>query len=178
MTVKLAPESTKSLAATGKLTGGFGAAQKRWLPSDFRLRIDGLDDACTHVTRIEPFSVKQKVVDGSMGVLREPTKEPASLEVSNLVITVPEANVAELVRWHQSFVLQGQSGDDKEKEGTLDYMTPNSQEVLFSLKLHHLGIFKLVPDKSELGTETVRRVRAEMYVESVDFSYNTAAAAP
>ena len=70
-------------------------------------------------------------------------------------------------------VIKGNNGDDKEKGGTLEYLTPNLQEVLFTLTFQHLGIFKLTPEKVESGSENIRRLKAEMYCEDIQFDYKS-----
>src|SRR5215213_7861365 len=56
MTVKFAPEYTRRSKASGKIGSEIGkASQKQWLPSNFRLEIDGLD--CKRVSKIDSFTV-------------------------------------------------------------------------------------------------------------------------
>src|SRR5205085_9115636 len=63
--------------------------QKMWLPSNFRLRIDGLEEPCTRVNKVEAIVVRQ---GGS---------------TPNLVITLPESHAALFHKWHEEFVLRG-----------------------------------------------------------------------
>ncbi len=179
MTIKFAPEYTRHQTSTGSsLSPKFSmdqAIQKKWLPSNFRLKIDGLD--CTRVNKIEAITVKQKVVENAVGELRENEKEPAYLEIPNLVVTLAESHSKEFYDWHENFVIKGNNGDDKERNGALEYLTPNLKDVLFTLTFKHLGIFKLCPEKVEAGGEAIRRVCAEMYCEGMGFSYVQAAAA-
>lgn len=37
--------------------------QKAWLPANFRLKIDGLEDACARVNKIDSFTIKQSTAD-------------------------------------------------------------------------------------------------------------------
>jgi phage tail-like protein len=178
MTIKLKPETTRY--ATGG-TGGPTAStykidasvQKKWLPANFRLKIDGTD--CTRVNKIEAIVVKQKTVENPVGELRDYEQEPASVEIPNLVITLAESHSKEFADWHKSFVIDGANGEDKEKGGTLEYLAPDLKTVLFTLTFDHLGIFKLTPEKVEAGSEQIRRVKAEMYCEDIKFAYAGAA---
>jgi phage tail-like protein len=179
MTIKWSPEYTRTTQTSGpSITGGKysmdQAKQKKWLTSNFRLRIDGLDEGCAKVNKIDAITVKQKVIDDPVGELRDYAKEPAHLEVPNLVVTLPEAFAQTFYAWHEDFVIKGNNGDDKEKGGTLEYLAPNLQEVLFSITFSHLGIFKLTPEKVEGGSEQIRRVKAEMYCEDMKFDYRAA----
>ena len=178
MSIKFSPEYTRTATTTGgaSVTGGKykndQAVQKKWLPSNFRLKIDGLD--CTRVTKIEAITVKQKVIDNAVGELRDFEREPAYLEIPNLVVTLAESHAKEFYDWHEDFVIKGNNGDQKEKGGTLEFLTPNLQETLFTITFNHLGLFKLTPEKVESGSEQIRRVKAEMYVEEMSFDYKSA----
>jgi phage tail-like protein len=179
MSIKFGPEYTRTQTTTGgaSVSGKYSIdakVQKKWLPANFRLRIDGLDDSCQRVNKIEAITVKQKVVENPIGELRDYEKEPAVLEIPNLVITFPESHSKGFYDWHEDFVIKGNNGDDKEKGGTLEFLTPNLQEVLFTLTFQHLGIFKLTPEKVESGSENIRRLKAEMYCEDIKFDYKAA----
>jgi len=178
MTIKFHPETTRTTTSSSgpSISGGKYAinpsVQKKWLPANFRLKIDGMDDACPRVNKIEALVVKQKNVEHAVGEERDYQQEPAHLEIPNLVITFPESHGDSFYKWHEDFVIKGNNGDDKEKGGTLEYLTPNLGEVLFTLTFKHLGIFKLTPDKVESGSENIRRLKAEMYCEDISFNYN------
>jgi len=179
MTIKFSPEYTRETTTTGgpSIAGKYpiqANVQKKWLPANFRLKIDGLDDPCARVTKIEALVVKQKVIENAVGEMRDFEKEPASVEIPNLVITFAESHSKPFYDWHEDFVIKGNNGEDKEKGGTLEFLTPNLQETLFTITFQHLGIFKLTPDKVESGSEAIRRVKAEMYCEDMKFDYKAA----
>jgi phage tail-like protein len=176
MTIKFKPEITRQTQRTGgpSIVGQFEnkqAVQKKWLPANFKLRIDGLDKGCSRVNKIEAITVKQKVSEHAVGEMRDYEQEPMHLEIPNLVITFPESHGDEFYKWHEDFVIKGNNGDEAEKGGTLEYLTPNLKEVLFTLTFQHLGIFKLTPEKVEAGSEQIRRLKAEMYCEDMKFDY-------
>jgi hypothetical protein len=177
MTIKFSPETTrKTWGGGGKLAFPADAAkQKKWLPSNFRIRIDGCEIGCAKVNKIEALTVKQKVTDNSIGEIRDYQKEPTSVDVPNLVITLAESHADEFYRWHEDFVIKGNNGQDAEKGGTLEYLTPNLQEVLFTLHFFQLGVFKVTPDKVEASAEPIRRLKVEMYCEDIKFDFAGAA---
>ena len=74
--------------------------------------------------------------------------------------------------WFEDFVIKGNNGDDKEKGGSLEFLSPNLQDILFTLTFKHLGVFKVTPEKVEAGSENIRRIKAEMYCERIEFSYS------
>jgi len=98
MTFKLAPEWTQLKKGDGSKISGSqysigSGQQKKWLPSNFRLSIDGLDKACKWVNKVDALSIKQKVVDSLLGETREPRREPADISLPNMVITAPESHM-------------------------------------------------------------------------------------
>ena len=177
MTLKFQPETTrKTWGGGGKLSFPADAAkQKKWLPSNFRIRIDGCEIGCAKVNKIEALTVKQKVTDNAIGEQRDYQKEPTSVEIPNLTITLAESHADEFYRWHEDFVIKGNNGEDREKGGTLEYLTPNLQEVLFTLHFYHLGVFKVSPDKVEASAEPIRRLKVDMYCEDIKFDFSGAA---
>ena len=174
MTVKFKPELTRRQAGSRQPVDVPKDHQKSWLPSNFRLRIDGLDEACARVGKIDALTIKQKVTESAVGELRDYEKEPAKIEVPNLVIALAESHAKPLYAWHEDFVVNGNNGQDQERGGSLEYLASALRTVLFTLTFSGLGIFKLAPDKSEAGAEGVRRVKAEMYCEDVRFAYSGA----
>jgi phage tail-like protein len=176
MTIKFAPEFTREEFKPGRSIAGGNyktdaKIQKRWLPSNFKLVIDKCD--CTRVNKVEALVIKQKVVDHPVGELRDYEKEPAHLEIPNLVITTATSHSKEFKEWMYDFVVQGNNGDDKERGGTLTYLTPDLKTELFTITFDHLGIFKCTDDKREAGSENVQRTKIEMYCEDIKFKYHS-----
>jgi hypothetical protein len=174
MTVKFSPQQTRFKQGAGGKVASSSAkidanALKRWAPSNFRITIDGVD--CTRVSKVESVSIKQKVAQDQIGVFREPSKLPTAFEYSNIVVTLPESSARSWYDWHQSFIIDGKRDQANEKTGKIEFLSPNMQEVLFTLDLKQVGIFRLTPDKGEPG-DAIRRVKAEMYVERIDFSFS------
>ena len=113
-----------------------------WLPSNFRLTLGALPTA--KVNKVDAFTVKQNFVetpDGQGGV----TLEPTNLEFPNLAVTLPESQ--RLVRTcSDDFVIEGNSRDDKELTGQLEFLVARSLDGPSSgWACAHLGIFALRP---------------------------------
>jgi len=117
MTLKFHPETTrKTWGGGGKLSFPADAAkQKKWLPSNFRLRIDGCENGCVKVNKIEALTIKQKITENAIGEQRDYQKEPTSVEIPNLVITLAESHADDFYRWHENFVIKGNNGETEEK---------------------------------------------------------------
>jgi T4-like virus tail tube protein gp19 len=170
LTVRLSPEYTRPEKPSGvKLTAKYDSKmQKKWLPADFKLAIDGL--VCTAVNRIEPLVIGVAIVENPVGELRDYEKEPAHLEVPDLVVTLSESQAETFFNWHEDFLIKGNNGEDREKSGTLQLMTPNLRETLFTLSFSGLGIYKLARAEQAAGSDAIRRVTASMYCQTISFS--------
>jgi len=185
MTLKFHADSvTLPQPASGSLVDFVvkNARHKRWIPSNFRLTIDGID--CTRVARIDPLRFKQKPVEVPIGEERDYQKVPASVETPNLVVVFPESHSKSLSDWHEDFVIRGNNGNDHEKSGALEFLSPDGQTVLGTIRFFNLGIFRLVPDTAtpkncdcELCRTVVagansrdagRWLKAEMYCERME----------
>jgi phage tail-like protein len=172
MSVKFSPEYTRMVTKTGSaLQAPIGKGeQKKWMPSNFRLKLDGLDTACAKINKIEALTIKQKVVEDPVGEHRDYQKVPASVEYPNLVVTFSEAFADDVYKWHEDFVINGNNSQDKEKGGSLEFLTQDLKTTLFTLTFSGLGIFKCTPEKVEAASENPRRVKAEMYCEQITFA--------
>lgn len=175
MSVKFSPETTRRVEGSGAQLPSPRQKFPAWNAANFRLRIDGLEEPCARVNKIEALVFKQKLNPPPSGDTRDYEQEATSVEIPNLVITFPESHAKPFYDWLEDFVVKGNNGDDREKGGTLEYLTPNLNEALFALTFHNLGIFKLTAEKAESNSDNIRRVKAEMYCESIEFDYSAAA---
>ena len=93
--------------------------QKVWLPSNFKITIDGLD--CTKVRTVDSLTVKQPAIKDDIGITREPQKQAQGrLEFPNLTITLAESSAESWFAWFEDFVIKGNNGDSNEKTGSID----------------------------------------------------------
>jgi phage tail-like protein len=166
MTVKFSPEFTRSKKGSGASIK-FEIVGEKWRTSDFKLKIDGLDDATSRALKIEAITVKQKIVDDTVGENRDPTKQPAGVDFSNLAVTVADSHAQSFYDWAQDFIVQGNNGDDRERSGTLDYLDGRLRP-LFTLTFSHLGVFRVAPVNSN-AADKFRTHKAEMYCERIAF---------
>jgi len=168
MTITITPQYTQQVQGSGKALGQPMVVQKKWIGSNFRLTIAGLDT--TKVNKIDTLVFKQAAATDAMGSARDSTQIPIQQEIPNLVITLPEVSAQTFRNWYGDFVIKGNNGDAVEKNGTLEYLSPNFQETYFTLTFRHIGIFRLAPQVGD--GDTIRRLKAEMYVEDMAFDYS------
>lgn len=181
LTVKVAPERTEmKKVQNGMNLSNYAPIRnyvKNWHTSNFRLRIRGLEQGCSRVNKIEALVLKQKTIESPFNTARDWEREAATVEVPNLVFTLPESHAEQFYKWYEDFVIRGKNDQDHEKEGTLEFLSSNLKDVLFTINLHQLGIFKLTADKLESGAESLRRVKVEMYMEQLSVDWDTKIAA-
>ena len=170
MTVKLTPEYTRRQKGPGLQSAPVGPKGRvGWTAANFRLGIDGLD--CTHVTKIEPLVFTTVVAGQVVGERRDYQQEAARLDVPDLVVTVSESGAASFYAWHDDFVVKGMNGPQYEKNGTLELLSTNRKDVLLTLELKNLGIFRLASVKPS-ATGGIAHVRASMYCEEITLGPN------
>jgi hypothetical protein len=169
LTVKLAPELVRVKKGDGKATGELGKnEQKQFLPSNFRVTIDGLD--CTKIVSVDALTVKQATVADDIGDARDHELERGNIEFPNLKIALAASAAESWRTWFADFVINGDNGEENEKSGKIELLSPNRQTVLATITLLNLGIYRL--DDDWTGAESadkVRRVRADLYCERMQF---------
>jgi len=166
MTISISPEVTRmkmSPAGGAALRARDSAIQKKWLPANFRLKIEGVD--CSRVNKIDAITIKQKV--GGRSAFLMGSTNP---ETSPMAITLPEAQAKPFYEWHQAS-LNMRNAPGSKKAGQLDYLSEDMRETLFSLRFADLGIASVTPERPQGGIENIRRVKAEMYYERMQLSF-------
>ena len=136
--------------------------------SAFRLTVNGL--GTTQVSTVGPLVVRQELqssvaADGTVRLA------PASVDISDLVVTLSEAD--DWYAWRDAFMVQGTGA---ERIGTLEYLKRDLHGVLAQIDFTGLGLHSLVAERSdEDAHKGARRVQASMYCENL--SYRPAAGA-
>jgi hypothetical protein len=167
LTVKLVPEYVRAAKASSRVIGGPPKAQKAWLASNFRVKVDGLD--CTRVTAVESFTVKVSIGPGEVGDRRQPEKESKSVEFPNLKISLAESSADSWFEWFDDFVIKGNNDDSKERNGSLTCLSADLATELLRIDFFNLGIFRIDADKAEAGSDRVATVSAHLYCERMEF---------
>lgn len=171
LSVTLLPEQVKPVKGDGReVQGKLGTHQKMWLPSNFRLDIQGID--CTYVNKIESLAVTQKTKQLYVGTSRFPEVEPTGVEFSNVILTMAADHADGFMGWYDEFVMRGAKDTRQERDGFLEFLAPDNHTVLFTVNLNRLGIHKLSVEKSEANAESIKRCKVELYLESMDLEYN------
>jgi hypothetical protein len=170
-TIEMDPYIIRYEAAGGEdIKGDENANTKKWLCSNWRFEVSGLEDACKRVSKVESLTWEQKVVKDEVGAFREPTKHAAALTVPNIKLTISMADIAPWAEWHKSFVIDGKCTDSDEKQATLTLLGPDLQEELMTINFNHVGLISLEQDALEANSEKVASFTVEMYTEEMVIS--------
>lgn len=141
-----------------------------WMASNFRLSIQNLEQACPSVTKIDALVWKQQVGQGLVGTARGSGQSTgSSIEMPNLVITLPQSQAEPFTQWFREFVIQGQAADSQERPGLLEFLGPDLQTPFMSLSFGHLGIFRMSPVPN-LPASGIPQVQIEMYCETMQLT--------
>jgi hypothetical protein len=160
LTVKLTPELTRRRKGSGaSVQAKLDPKTKQWLSSNFRLTIDNLP--APRVARVESFSIKQRLADTGAGAFRDDDKRPGALELSNLVITLPEADAEPFQAWLEDSVVKG---NGQERAASLELLGPDMKATLLQLDFQGVGITRITREPRD---DASARVRIELYVETV-----------
>jgi phage tail-like protein len=180
MTVKISPEVTRYETSLGGAAVAAAAyksgqtVQKKWLASNFRLQIAGLEQACTRVSKVEAITLRFANAELPLGAGRASIGVPPRFQASNLVVTLPEQDAMPFYNWYRDVVTKG-SNATNEREGLLAYLTPDLREPIFVLGLHGLSLFKWTPEIVAARGESIRRAQVEFSCKDMTFSPAAAA---
>lgn len=166
-TVRLMPETTSLTPGGGKAPSAKLPQQKIALASSFRLAIDGLD--MTRTSKVESLTINLPLLRDDIGEARDYEKLPGAIDFPNVVVTMAESHAASVYDWLEDFVINGDNGDESEKQGTLEYLSANRATTLFQISFKQLGVFEVAPAPS-METDATTKVIVAMYCERIEFS--------
>jgi hypothetical protein len=148
------------------------ASQKACLRSNFRMQLGGLD--CSKVNKVDAIRIS---------VLRNPA--PAimdevtgfTVDVSNISITLAQPSAKGFYEWFDDFVMKGKNDRTKLKSGSLQLLSPDLREALFTFNLMDIGIYRIAPERSASSGRdgTIPRVRVDLYFEQMRLAFANAA---
>jgi hypothetical protein len=165
LTVRLAPQAVRTKKGSGQAMPGPAAKQKKWLPSNFRLELGGLD--CKKVSKIDGFEVRQEATAEAPGERRSATRRATKVEFPNLRVRLAESTAQTWVDWFEDFVVAGNNGDRAEKSGRIVLLAPDLKSPLGEVRLFGVGIFRLDREPAQAATAAAL-LRADLYCERME----------
>lgn len=160
--VKVQPErvAVREVGGLGRrLAPGATPAQKRWIPSAFRLALDGVP-GLEATGKLDAFAIKQGVKKLYVGGERFPQIEPTKLEFPALTGQLALAHASGLLAW--------QAAPGVHTSGALELLTPDRREVLLRIALHEVGLSELSVVQATANADAIKRVKFQLYVGRMD----------
>lgn len=170
LTVKIRPQYTRYVAPR---TGNKGPASSKGrtstTSSNFRLRIDGLEQATTNASSVDAVTFKVEIAQNLAGEGRLQTLTPGKIWISNLAVTTRVAKP--VYDWADFFLLRGNR--NAVKNGTLEYMDATGTKTVMTVTFRNLGIVKVSPVAVRTGAGAATGgVKAEMYCNEISIGAN------
>ncbi|HWO18362.1 MAG TPA: phage tail protein [Kofleriaceae bacterium] len=169
MKIKIQPEFVRAtkLPGSAMAQGNLGKKQKMWMSSGFRLNIDGIDEM-KYTNKIEAFTIKQGVKKLYTGQDRFPQIEPTKIEFPNITGTIALEYADKLLKWHDQYVMKGQSDPKAQKTGSIEFLNPQRDKAIFSINMYEMGLASLQVLPSQANQDQIKRVKFELYVGRMD----------
>jgi phage tail-like protein len=144
--------------------------QRDWKACNFKFSLDGFADACSRVTKVDSFTVKQNLVEYASGGRRTVAKVPSAIDFPQLSFYLPEADAQPLF---DHFTKRGVKGEVPGRlNGSIEaYDNSEAKTVGFSVTFVNADILNVAPDKSDATSEEIKQVKVDLYCESMKFSY-------
>ncbi len=172
LTIKITPEHIDYKAGDGhKLSGGQAqdqmTKQKRWLTSNFRFLLDRFkaSDAMRSV-KVEAFTVKQNIIDNPVGSEKYARKEVGRLDLPQIVVTFPESQIEDWMKWWDQSVAKGDR-KDQYTTGVITYYGSDMSTELMHVELAGVSLLSVELDKYEAGKEAIATAKATLNIEGL-----------
>ena len=166
--LKIQPERVVSKKQDGSaLQAITGSKQKMWMPSGFRLTLDGIA-GMEYTNKIDSFTIKQGVKTLYVGAERFPQIEPTKIEFPAISGTIALGYADALLAWYDKAVVAGAADPSQQRSGSLEFLAPDRSEVLFRINLYEVGIHHAQIPQSTANMDQIKRVKFELYVGRMD----------
>jgi len=178
MNVALAVEDVQYQPGTGDdlAEAGDQNAQRLWTACNFRLSLDNFEGT-RRCTKIDPFTIKQNIIEYHAGGFKTTQKLPTVVEFPNIVFYIPEADGEPFIKHMQKRVGFGSSGNGEVRDpnaihGQIDvFDTDEKKNVVFTLEFYGADVVSVTPDKSDADSNEAKMVKVEIYTEKMTFNY-------
>lgn len=165
LSLRITPQSTRFMGASGKPLQPIGSKAKSISSSNFRFNVQGLEQACKRIIKVEAIVARRLAPQTSIG--QEKFKAaPGVLDCSLVSILLPEIDGGPFYAWFDDAVLKGKQGG--ERAGLLEWFDPTGKGVEASAQLGGLGIVRYALEPANIKSGSV--VRVEMYSETMNLT--------
>lgn len=161
--LKFSPQSSKRSYAGGYLAGEAIDGRRPMPATDPGLHIDGLEEECSQIRRIEGFAIRQRIERTSGGEDLE-ARRVGPVTVTPLVVVLAENRAHGFVRWLQA-VEAGRSN------GRAASLTLGLASVGLTIVLHQVRPARITEEPGGDGESRRRELRVEMSVRGAEFAF-------
>lgn len=167
LTLRITPQSTRLAGPSGKKVQGiFGIKQKSVISGNFRFNVQGLESACTRISKVQGITAKRAKAVETVGQPRLRENILGILDCSLVSIFLPEADAGPFYAWFDETILKGKANG--ERGALLEWLDPTLKNVVASAQLGGLGILRYAPEPVKSGTERVGLVQIDLYCETIN----------
>jgi len=172
MTVGIVAERIRFESPSGgeRIQGNISKDQKLWLPCNFDLTLDQFGTACKRVSKIDPFTIKQQILEHRWGRQRDAVRVPGQIEFPNISIYLPEVDAQPFMTHFTKHVIQGEPQADTRCSGHLEYWDSKSNP-LCRITLAGVDVASVTPERSDVKSKDVKLVKVDLSVESMKFQW-------
>lgn len=144
--------------------------QKLWTACNFRFSLDGFEQPCRRVSKIDSFTIKQNVLEYHAGGSQAPIKAPSQIDFPNLSFYVPESDAEPFFKHANARAMIPVRDRSASKNGVIEaYDTERG--TLFTLEFYGADICNVAPDKGDSQSEEIKQVKIDLSVEKMKFNY-------
>jgi hypothetical protein len=151
--------------------GAVNMNQKGLNGANFRLTIDKVKDKVKRIAKVDALTVKMGVQRDDIGDARVMEMVPGKIDFPNLVCHVAEIDADPWYAWHEDFVVKGNCGEDMHTTAELVYYNQAFTKELVRVTMKDIGIFNLTADAEEDHKDAIKRVKAEMYMQTLEIAF-------
>jgi hypothetical protein len=172
MSIGIAVEDMKFKVGSGQAIkqSAFMPNQKLWSACNFRFTLNGFEDNCKRVSKIDAFTIKQSIIEHHVGGHRAPFKFPSQIDFPNISFYIPEADAAPFYKRATDGV--GSGINSKQLHGEIEVLD-NSGETLASVAFMNSEILSVAPDRQDSSSEEIRQVKVDLFSELMSFTYGS-----
>jgi phage tail-like protein len=173
LTVKISPEILEYKKGDNSRLPPMGSPfevvkQKMWLTSNFRFELERFKgDASLRNAKVEAFTVKQNIINNEIGHELTTRKEIGRLELPQLQVTFPEANLDKWMAWYKMAVVEGNRKDQYTTGSITYYASDGELTELMRVEFGGVSLVSLEIEKYEASKEGIARVKATLNTETM-----------
>ena len=151
--------------------GAVNMKQKGLSGGNFKLTVDKCKDACTTIAKSDALTVKMGIQRDDVGATRIMDLVPGKIDFPNLVFHVSEIEADAWYAYHEDFVVKGNCGEDAHTTAELVYYDQAFAKELVRVTMKDMGIFNLTADAEEDHKDAIKRVKVEMYMQTLEIAF-------